>query len=194
MAEPEQRASRRAKPGDTVEMSANLVLRHLVGFRMELGSDAVDRALRTLPTELQGEVGTLVAGDWLAVDKIDIVYGSIAEETDRSLEQLVPTVIGPANEQVFNTVWKALLRLAPGRLILRRAPAVYRKSYSHGVMTCREVEGVVELDVTHWPGITRNRIQGITAGIRATLRISGSEDARVTHRRTPDGACFVLRF
>lgn len=110
-------------------MSATLVLRHLVGFRSELGSGAVDRALQGLPTELQREVEALVAGAWLDVGKIDIVYESIAAEAGRPLEELFPTVIEAANAQVFNTVWKALLRLAPGRLVVRRAAAVYRKSF-----------------------------------------------------------------
>lgn len=187
-------ASRRAKPGDTVRMSATLVLRHLVGFRSELGSGAVDRALQGLPTELQREVEALVAGAWLDVGKIDIVYESIAAEAGRPLEDLFPTVIEAANAQVFNTVWKALLRLAPGRLVVRRAAAVYRKSYTHGVMTARDVEGGIELDLTHWPGITRNRILGTIAGVRAGLRISGNVDARVSHRRTTDGVCFVIQF
>ncbi len=187
-------ALRRAQPGDTVEMSATLVLRHLVGFRAELGDKAVDEALKKIPAPLREEVDALVAGAWLGVDKIDILYESIAAQAGRSLEELFPTVIESANEQVFNTVWKALLRLAPGRMIVRRAAAVYRKSYTHGVMTPRDVEGGVELDLTHWPGITRNRILGIIAGMRAALRISGSADARISHRRTSDGVCFMVQF
>ncbi len=194
MSNAEADASRRANPGDVVKMSATLVLRHLVGFRAELGDNAVDGALERLSAELRDEVDALVAGAWLDVDKIDIVYEGIATEAGRSLEELFPTIIEAANEQVFNTVWKALLRLAPGRMIIRRAAAVYRKSYTHGVMTARDIEGGVELDLTHWPGITRNRILGIIAGARAALRISGSADARLSHRRTPDGVCFAVRF
>ncbi len=175
-------------------MSATLVLRHLSGFRAELGIDTVGRALEALPPELRDEVEALVAGAWLDVGKIDVIYGTIAAEAGRALEELFPTVIETANEQVFNTVWKALMRLAPGRMIVRRAAAVYRKSYTHGVMTPRDVPGGVELDLTHWPGITRNRILGISAATRAALRISGSPDARLSHRRTSDGVCFLIRF
>lgn len=189
----EAHASRRAKAGDTVKMSATLVLRHLVGFRAALGDAPVDAALEKLPAPLRAEVDALVAGAWLDVDKIDIIYESIAAEAGRSLEELFPTVIESANEQVFNTIWKALLRLASGRMVMRRAAALYRKSYTHGVMTPRDVEGGVELELSHWPGITRNRILGITAGMRAGLRISGSPDARVSHRRTSDGVCFLIR-
>jgi hypothetical protein len=187
-------ASRRARPGDTVSISATLVLRHLAGFRDALGNDTVARGLETLPAQLQMEIEALVAGAWLAVEQVDIIYDAIAREAGRSVESMVPTVIAAANERVFSTVWKALMRLAPGRLILRRAAAVYRKRYTHGVVTTRDLEdGGIEVDLTHWPGITRNRILGISSGIRAILRLSGTSNPQVTHRKTPDGVCFVVR-
>ncbi len=186
--------SRRARPGDTVSISATLVLRHLAGFRDALGNETVDRGLETLPIELRMEVEALVAGAWLAVDKVDTIYDAIAHEAGRSMESMVPSVIEAANERVFSTVWKALMRLAPGRLILRRAAAVYRKSYTHGVMTTQDLDdGSIQVELTHWPEITRNRILGISSGIRAILRLSGTSNPQVTHRKTPDGVCFVVR-
>jgi hypothetical protein len=175
-------------------MSGTLVLRHLDAFRAEVGEDTVARALAGLPGELQKELDALVSGGWLAVDQLDRVYDAIAHEASRSIDELLPIVATRGNEEAFSTIWKVLLRMAPGRLLLRRSTAVFRKTYTHGVMEAVETGSEVYLELTHWPGITKNRMVGIAAGTRAAMRVAGYPDTRVDYQPTDDGARFTLRF
>ncbi len=175
-------------------MAAALVLRHLDAFRHVLGVDVVDGAIGRLPPVLEAEVSALVPGAWLAVDKVDIVYTSIAKAGGRELEELFPIAIERGNEAAFSTVWKALLRMAPGRLILRRATTLFEKSYTHGVLTATDVEGGAELVLSHWPGVTRNRLLGTAAGMRAAFKLAGKPGADVMFEFSEDGATFYVQF
>ncbi len=185
---------RRAHPGAEVLMSGTLVLRHLSAFRTELGEEAVARAIATLPDSLQAEVAALVAGAWLAVAKLDQVYTAMADVSGRRLEDLLPLITERGNEEAFSTIWRALMRMAPGRLVLQRATVVFEKTYSHGVMRARSTEGGAVLELTHWPSVTRNRLLGIAAATRAALRLTGKDGVHVDFETTPDGAVFQVRY
>ena len=186
--------SRRAQPGELVSMAATLILRHLDAFRLEVGVDTVDRAIASLPLPVQRELEALVPGAWLGCDRIDMVYEAIARESGRPLDDLLPMVAERGNEDAFSTVWKALLRMVPGRLIVRRAATVFAKSYTHGMMEARSTDAGLQLELTHWPNVPRNRLLGIASGARAILRVAGQPDVHVAWERTPDGALFNVRF
>lgn len=175
-------------------MSGTLVLRHLSAFRSELGPTLVDRALETLPEALQDEVEALVAGAWLAVDRVDQLYEAMSKTCGRPLEELLPVITERGNEAAFSTIWSALLRMAPGRLVLQRATVVFEKSYSHGVLRATSTTGGATLELTHWPDVPRNRLLGISAAARAALRLTGKLDVRVAFRSTHDGAVFTILY
>ena len=186
-------AHRRVHPGVVVKMSATLVLRHLDAFRAELGLDIVDRAIAGLPRPMREELDALVSGAWFACEDVDTVYEAIATAAGRDLEELLPVVTQRGNADTFSTVWKALMRMAPGRLLLKRAGAMFEKTYTHGRLTATDLGDDVCLDLTHWPGVPNNRLLGTAAGVRAVLRLAGRSDARVECERTPDGARFLIR-
>lgn len=186
-------ADRRVEPGVEVKMSATLVLRHLDAFRAELGVDVVDAAIARQPTAVREELDALVSGAWFACDRVDAIYDSLAAITGRDVEELLPVAAERGNVDAFSSVWKALMRMAPGRLLIKRASAMFEKSYTHGKLTATDVGQDVQLDLTHWPNVPRNRILGTAAGIRAVLRLAGRSDAQVEHERPPDGARFMIR-
>lgn len=175
-------------------MSGTLVLRHLSAFRAELGPTLVERALHTLPQTLQAEVEVLVAGAWLSVDKLDQVYQAMSDTSGRPLEELLPVITERGNEAAFSTIWSALLRMAPGRLVLQRATVVFEKSYSHGVLRATSTEGGSRFELTHWPNVPRNRLLGISAATRAVLRLTGKLNVSVAFESTDDGAIFTVRY
>lgn len=188
------RPSRRVEPDTVVQMSATLALRHLDAFRAEVGLNSVGRALASLSEPTRHEVDALVPGAWLDCHVLDTIYDAIARESGRTVEDLLPRVAERGAQDAFSTVWKALLRMAPGRLVVKRAAAMFEKSYTHGVMTAQNSADGMELDLTHWPGVARYRLLGIAAGSRAALRLAGKFEATIEFENTPDGARFFVRF
>jgi len=154
-------------------MSGTLVRRHLDAFRAELGVDTVDAAIATLPVSIREELDTLVSGAWFSCNLADIVYDAIAEASGRDVEELLPIAAERGSVDAFSSVWKALMRMAPGRLLVKRASAMFEKSYTHGKLTATDVGEDIRLDLTHWPNVHRNRILGTAAGIRAVLQLAG---------------------
>jgi len=175
-------------------MSGTLVLRHLSAFRSEFGPSVVGHALRTLPVTLQAELEALVAGSWLAVDTLDQLYEALSKTCGRPLEQLLPLIAERGNEEAFSTIWSALLRMAPGRLVLQRATVIFEKSYSHGVLQASSTENGANLELTHWPNVSRNRLLGIAAAVRAVLRLTGKANVTVGFESTHDGAMFTVLY
>ena len=186
--------SRRVQPDTVVQMSATLVLRHLDAFRAEVGMNAVGQALASLSESTQREVDALVPGAWLDCERIDSIYDAIARESGRTVDELLPLVAERGAHDTFSTVWKALLRMAPGRLVVKRAAAMFEKSYSHGVMAAVNSPEGMDLELTQWPGVARYRLLGICAGSRAALRLAGKFEASIDFERTPDGARFFVKF
>ena len=113
---------------------------------------------------------------------------------DHPLEELLPAVAERANRDTMSTIWRPLLRLAPGRLIVKRAAALFGKTYTHGVLTAQNTEEGMLLELSHWPGVERNRLLGIAAGSRAALLLAGNFDATIDFESAPDGAVFRVRF
>ncbi|MCR9164893.1 MAG: hypothetical protein ACE37F_30885 [Nannocystaceae bacterium] len=187
------RASRRVGPDTTVQMSATLVLRHLDAFRAEVGSNTVDRALASLPEAVRDEVDALVPGAWLDCPRIDDIYDAIALEAGDSVEGLLPAVAERGTHDAFSSVWRALLRMAPGRLVVKRAASLFEKSYTHGVLSAVNSPEGMTLELTHWPGVPRNRLLGIAAGSRAALRLAGKFEASIDFQTSPDGAYFFVK-
>lgn len=187
-------AHRRVEPGVVVKISATLAIRHLDAFRAEVGAETVRQAIATLPRPLQIEIDALVSGAWLSVDDLDQVYEAIAQQAGRPLSELLPAAVLRGNEAAFNSIWKVLLRMAPGRLLLRRSTAVFQKTYSHGVMQAVDTGKEVYLELTHWPGASENRLLGTAAGIRAAMRVAGYLTVKVDYTRTEDGARFTVEF
>lgn len=188
------RPSRRAEPGTVVQMSATLVLRHLDAFRAEVGLNVVGRALASLPESTRHEVDALVPGAWLDCPRIDTIYDAIAYESKSTVEALLPRVAERGAHDAFSTVWKALLRMAPGRLVVKRATAMFEKTYTHGVIVAENSDEGMHLELTHWPDVGHYRLLGIAAGSRAALHLAGKFKASIDFERSPDGARFFVRF
>lgn len=84
--------------------------------------------------------------------------------------------------------------MAPGRLILRRATTLFEKSYTHGVLKAHDVEDGAKLVLSHWPGVTRNRLLSTSAGMRAAFKLAGKPGVDVSFEHHDDGATFYVRF
>jgi hypothetical protein len=187
-------AARRAGPGTVVKVSGTLILRHLEAFRTEVGRVPVERALAAQPEEVRHELETLVPGAWFDTRHVDDLYRAIADEAGEPMETLLPRAFERGNRETMSTVWRALLRMAPDRIVLSRVRTVFEKSYSHGVVSAELTDDGGRVVLTHWPGIENNRLIGLAAGIQAALRLRGHTHAQVSFERHPDGAVFNARF
>ncbi len=195
MAPPDPDDARRVRPGDIIKMSGALLLNHFRAFENEVGTDAYRTGLATLPPELNAEIDALVPAAWLSVDVVDQVYEAVAAAASRDLSELFPLAIQRGLEATYSTFWRALLRMASDRALLSRAPKMFAKSYTHGVLRGRlRRPGHYALSLTHWPGVTQYRLLGTASGMAAVLRMTGREQVHVTFEPTSDGADFDVRW
>jgi hypothetical protein len=178
---------------DRPGVSATLMLDQRRVAEELLGPEVIAQAIARLSPADREAIEELLPGSFLPVEIGQAFHRAIAEVIGRDFEDWHREVIRAGTERTFSTVWRVFLRFTSLGEIVKRAAAMYRKTYDHGTMSARVLEsGGVEAVVTGWYGMPRIEAQGLAAGIESVLHLSGRPQATVSFRMTADGAHFAI--
>ena len=157
-----------------------------------VGADLLARALAKLPGEVAREFEGATALSWVPVDWFNEVLFAVASEAGRMPLDLHAEVLRVATERTFSTVWRLLLRFTTAELMVKRAPAIYSRSYAQGELTARVVgAGKAEFELVGWPDVPDVQLRSIQIATGVGFRMQGFKDVKVVSERRAGGAYFL---
>ena len=99
-----------------------------------IGPEAVERALASLPENIERRYRELTPLTWVDYETVRLVNDAFAREGDRTIDALFEAVIPQAMERSFKTVWRLLIRFTTDKALIARTPLIYQRTRSRGAM------------------------------------------------------------
>ena len=157
-----------------------------------VGADVVASALETLPPAQREEYSTVRTLTLVRTKTVEAVYYAVANETGHEVMRLHRELVRTSMASALRGAWRSLLSFTSDEALVRRAPLVFSRGLSAGVLNARIVRpGYAEIRLTGWNGVSDMQINGIAAGAETVLSCAGRENVRVASHRTLDGACWI---
>jgi hypothetical protein len=145
-----------------------------------LGSEALERALGRLPSEMQDEYRALTPLSWCRATTATALIHALADESERNARKLQAEIVRRGIEHTLKTVWRVLMRLTTDEALIRRTTLIYGKSINTGQIRVQVGEkGVAHIYQTGWAGMTELDFIGLATGIETVLRLAGRDDVHV---------------
>ncbi len=175
-------------------MSGVIVLDQVELAKEIVGTDVVARALTHLAPEHRAELDELLPMAWCKLTTAFAIHQVIADEIGQDVKAWHRTIVRVGIERTLTTVWRFFLRLTSIEAIVKRATAIYGKSFDRGSMRAALVgSDVVEVVLTDWPDVPDFELDAIASGLDAVLKVAKKNHSRVTFERRPGGARFEVR-
>ncbi len=160
-----------------------------------VGSEHYARAFAQLPTELRSELDALTAVSWLPLTSLSVVLDEVAKASGREVEAMVDETVRRSIDRTFRTVWRMLLRVTSVEAMLKRTPVIYARSRNIGQLEARLVEpSHAELILSGWSDVSERQMRVLAVSIQRVVELSARHDVQISYVRTPQGACYQLRW
>lgn len=174
-------------------VSGTVVLNQLRAARALSSDEVVDRALGSLPEEARIEVSEALPVSWCRLDYVRAFHHATAREVGEDPNTWHKRVVERSMEQTFSTIWRFFLRLTSADALVRRASAVYSKTFDTGTMDAELIApGHSVAHLRGWPQAPDFTMNAVATGISTMLRIARRRAITVTWTRTADGARFEI--
>lgn len=155
--------------------------------------DAVERALSTLDPAAQRELREALPVSWCSLLIVRAFHEAVAREIGADADVWHKRVVEHAMEQTFSTVWRFFFRLTSADALVKRASAVYSRTFDTGSMEAELISpGRSVAHLRGWPSAPDFHLNAVATGIATMLRIARRRQISVTWSRTHDGAKFDI--
>jgi hypothetical protein len=169
-----------AEAAPAPRVSGTVILDQIALMREVYGADTVDRSIASLPLDLKKEVDTLLRGGWCSVRMAYELKKAVAERTHEELLDLQRRIVRLAIERTLTTFWRFLMRQLTDKMLAKRAPMLYSKSFDRGAMELTTLrDGGASLELTGWPEIPHFDLVGLMVGVETVFSLAGRKEPRV---------------
>ncbi len=173
----------------TVLLDTRWAIAHLYG------EGVLERALGRVPPEVREVYEGATHISWVPCEKANLVYDAIAEEVGLSPREMAERVVPLSIERSLTTVWRAFLVMTSDQALFARAPLIYARSRSVGVLSARVLApGTAEVVIRGWPRMPERDAYSLALGAATVLRLAGRRAVRADTTSTPDGARIAIRW
>ena len=181
------------RPPQTPRVSGAVVISQIAVARALAGDAKVDEALEALEPAQRTELSDLLAVSWCSLPTLRAFHEQTAQRVGESVNTWHLRVVERSMQQNFHTVWRFFLRLTSAEALVKRAAAVYSKTYDTGTMEAEILApGHSRATLSGWPDVPDYQLNALATGIGAMLRAAGRTTASVRWARTPQGARFDI--
>lgn len=181
------------RPPQNPKVSGAIVHSQMAVARALAGDTRVAQAIESLTPEQRSELRDLLAVSWCSLSTLRAFHEATAGLMNESTNVWHLRVVERAMQQNFHTVWRFFLRLTSPEALVKRAAAIYSKTYDTGAMEASLVApGHSRAQLTGWPDIPEYQLNALATGIGAMLRAAGRSTVSVRWARTPQGARFDI--
>ncbi len=145
------------------------------------GSEAVERALEQLPSELRDALRyrAVVPGGWYSVAWYRALLAAIADSTGEG-PALIREIGRTAPEKDLNGVYRTLLKLLSPATIFKLYAALFSKYYSAGELDVEHAsERQLRVRVSQCRGFDSNMWVEIFGSARRLLELSGAKNVQM---------------
>lgn len=159
-----------------------------------LASDAaVDRALASLDDATRIELVDALPVSWCSLAGIRAFHEATAREVSEDPDVWHKRVVEKAMEQTFSTIWRFFFRLTSADALVKRASAVYSRTFDTGTMDAELIApGHSVAHLRGWPAAPDFHLNAVATGIATLLRVAKRRAITVTWTRTHEGARFEI--
>jgi hypothetical protein len=181
-------------PGSAHVSAAVFLDQKQVAERM-LGADVVARAVATLTEAERAELDGLLPMSWMNIGTAYAFHVAVAAQIGEDVIAWHRRLTRVGLEQTFTTLWRFFMKMASVESLVKRASAIYGRSYDKGKLASTLVRpGLLEARLTEWPDIPEFEIGAIVSGIEVLLHLAGRRSAAVFWTRESDGVRFEIRY
>jgi hypothetical protein len=174
-------------------VSGAVVRNQLRAARALASEEVVDRALASLEDGAQRELRDALPVSWCSLLNVRAFHEAVAKEMGADPDVWHKRVVEHAMEQTFNTVWRFFFRLTSADALVKRASAVYSRTFDTGSMEAELIApGRSVAHLRGWPAAPDFHLNAVATGIATMLRIARRRHITVTWSRTHDGARFEI--
>ena len=157
-----------------------------------VGEQIIERALARVPEETRTRYQFATTMGWVPISTMETVFGAIADEVGRSLDELHESVARRSIERTMQTVWRVLLRFTSDRALVSRAPVLFAKAYNRGRLEASfPKDCLAELRLYDWPDPPAWPLRATRIGIETALRLGNRKNVVVRATRAAGGALFT---
>ena len=157
-------------------------------MREMVGEDVYERAIASLPPDLADTARTQIAVGWVSFDTVSAVVEVVGAEHGESLERFQRELVGRVARRQFRGVWRMLLRLTSREALLKRASALWRRTYSRGEARFESDGGQEGTLILSDLGYASDyMLRGVGYSFEALLEHTGATDVRVRSQRLGGG-------
>jgi hypothetical protein len=175
------------------KVSGAVVRNQLRAAKALSSEEAVERALSTLDPAAQRELRDALPVSWCSLLNVRAFHEAVAREVGTDADMWHKRVVEHAMEQTFNTVWRFFFRLTSADALVKRASAVYSRTFDTGSMEAELISpGRSIAHLRGWPAAPDFHLNAVATGISTMLRIARRRQITVTWTRTHEGARFEI--
>lgn len=143
--------------------------------------ELVDRALGKMTEEARREVTEALAVSWCRLDHVRAFHHAVAAEVGEAPDGWHRRVVERSMEQTFSTIWRSFFRLTSADALVRRASAVYSKTFDTGRMEAKLIApGHSIATLRGWPDAPEFTMNAVATGISTMLRFARRRAITVT--------------
>lgn len=180
-------------PARAPKVSGAVVVNQLQTARQLAGEAVIERALTRLTSSQRDEVRGVLAVSWCSLATVRAFHEATAAEMGESVDVWHLRVVERSMQQTFNTVWRFFLRLTSPDALIKRAAAVYAKTYDTGSLEAVLIApGHSRATLTGWPDVPDYQLNALATGISTMLRAAGRSSVTVRWGRIAQGARFEI--
>jgi hypothetical protein len=177
----------------TPRVSGTVVRNQIRAARALSSDEIVDRALASLDEAARRDVTEALAVSWCELQHVRAFHEAVAREVGEEPNAWHRRVVEHSMEQTFSTIWRFFFRLTSADALVRRASAVYSRTFDTGKMEAELIApGHSIATLRGWPNAPEFTMNAVATGISTMLRIARRRAISVTWTRTPDGAKFDI--
>ena len=156
----------------------------------EIGRDAYDAALATLPPADADRYAHANALDWVPIRVIEAVARACGEVTGKDWEALNDRVSRLGSRRAFGTVWRVFLRFTSDEALMTRGPTIFGKTYNRGRVRPEFSGNGTARIALDWPDPPALVVRTLGLAIEELLLAGGRQSVRVVVDRHPRGASY----
>jgi len=178
---------------DELCLSAPLFATQVDVLREMLGAEGMERTVESLPDHLADLARAAPRLGWVPYEHVEQIVTVAAAYAGQPVAEFQHRMVLRVAERTFSGIWGILVRLTSPRALMKRAAALFRRTYSKGQLSwVSDAKGCMQLALRGVQSPSDYFLRGVAYSVETALRHTGATGVRFTMKRLPNGADYEL--